>query len=138
MVSAFQQQFLLVAIDVEALYSSILQDKGLSCVKHILSQRKCQEWQFNSFVIASLDFILLHNYFVFNGSHFVQVKDLVMGTSFAPSYTNLYLGELERMIMNVEELHSYTSHIALWYRHINNLFGVGWSKRLIIWLYETH
>lgn len=88
----------LVAIDVEALYSSIPHDKGLACIKHIISQNSRFEKKTNDFLLSALEFILQHNDFTLNGSHFLQVQGVAMGTLCAPLYGNLYLGEWECMI----------------------------------------
>lgn len=37
---------LLVAIDVEALYSSIPHNLSIACIRRVLSQRTCHDWQF--------------------------------------------------------------------------------------------
>lgn len=89
---------ILAAIDVEALYSSILHDKGLACILQVLSEKSRFECKFNNFIIDALEFVLCRNYFVFNSSHFLQVQAIVMGTCCASSYVNLYLWEWERMI----------------------------------------
>lgn len=84
----------LVAIDVEALYSSIPHDKGISAIQHTLRPQSHLDPQFANFILASLDFVLIHNYFHFSGSHYLRVKGVAMGTCCAPSYANHLPGEM--------------------------------------------
>ncbi|KAM5151821.1 cytochrome P450 2W1-like [Mantella aurantiaca] len=82
----------LVAIDVEALYSSIPHELGCQAINSFLQQRPQNEWKFNNFMLQALKFILHHNIFCFNNQIFLQRQGVAMGTSCAPSYANLFLG----------------------------------------------
>jgi hypothetical protein len=43
--------------------------------------------------------VLKHNNFTFNGEHFLQINGTVMGTKMAPSYANIFMGKLEKLII---------------------------------------
>lgn len=82
----------LVAIDIEALYSSIPHDHGMEVISRFLKERGPTFSGLNAFVLQLLSHILTKNVFSFDGSHFLQVQGVAMSTCCAPSYANLYLG----------------------------------------------
>lgn len=110
---------ILAFIDVDALYSSIPHDKGLDTVSSFLQERSRDNNEYNKFILDLLLFELTHNAFLFNGSHYLQVQGVAMGTTFAPSYANLYLGGLEDMAV-------YLNQITLWRRYIDDIL-IFWS-----------
>lgn len=114
----------LVTIDVEALYSSIPHHKGVAAVRHTIFQCSDVDWGYNEFILSFLEYILHHNVFTFNGSHYLQVQGVAMGTCCAPSYANLYPGEWENMFLNDEALSMYTGHLLVWFRYINDIFTI--------------
>jgi hypothetical protein len=46
-----------------------------------------------------LTLVLKHNNFTFNGEHFLQINGTAMGTKMAPSYANIFMGKLEKLII---------------------------------------
>jgi hypothetical protein len=46
-----------------------------------------------------LTLVLKHNNYTFNGEHFLQINGTAMGTKMAPSYANIFMGKLEKLIM---------------------------------------
>ncbi|XP_073460898.1 uncharacterized protein [Aquarana catesbeiana] len=114
----------LVAIDVESLYCTIPHAKGLSAIQHILQQYSDSEPKYIEFILASLEFILNHNFFCFDGSHYLQVQGVAMGTCCAPSYANLYLGEWEHSLLVQESLSVYMRHVITWRRYIDDIFMI--------------
>lgn len=115
---------ILVTIDVEALYSLIPHDKGLVGIMHILHTKATHEQAYNEFIIPLLEFILKHHIFTFNGSQYLHIQGVAMGTCCAPAYANLYLGEWEQMLFTDELMLMYTDHISAWYHYINNIFVI--------------
>lgn len=92
---SYTDESILVAIDIEALYSSIPNTKGLTAISRILKQGSRYDTALNEFINDGLEFILHHNSFLFDGSQYFQVQGVqgvAMGTRCAPSYVNLYLG----------------------------------------------
>lgn len=81
-----------MALDVESLYNAIPHDKGIEVIQHHLDERGPSFAKYNIFVLELLDYILKHNVFQFDSSHYPQVQGVAMGTKCAPSYANLYLG----------------------------------------------
>ncbi|XP_040212985.1 uncharacterized protein LOC120943646 [Rana temporaria] len=117
---------LLVTLDVEALYSSIPHELGISTARTFLREQDHHHWNYIDFVIDLLRFILTRNHFVFKESHFLQVQGVAMGTCCAPGYANLYLGGWERDIFSDEDLSMYTGHVINWLRYIDDIFII-WS-----------
>ncbi|XP_077339255.1 uncharacterized protein LOC143983433 [Lithobates pipiens] len=116
---------ILVAIDVEALYSSIPHNCGVEAIRNLLQTSGKYACEVNEFIVNGLNYILHHNFFLFNNSHYLQVQGVAMGTCCAPAYANLYLGEWEKSLLGDEGLVGYTRHIAMWRRYIDDV--------LIIW-----
>lgn len=82
---------LLVTCDVESLYTNISHTNGMAAMTHFLEGRENFDGMLDSFVIDLLDFILQHNYFVFNNTFYKQVSGTAMGARCDPSYANLFL-----------------------------------------------
>lgn len=80
-------------VDVEALYSSIPHQQGVAVLKHFLSQTHRDQKNIE-FISLAMEFILTHNVFSFDGSHFLWVQSIVMGTCYAPSYTSGGVGKI--------------------------------------------
>lgn len=86
---------LLVAIDMETLYSSIPHEQGIRTAESFLMEEDRHSWSLNRFVLDLLTFILTKKYFIFMDQLFLQIQGVAMGTCCAPSYANLYLGGWE-------------------------------------------
>ncbi|KAM9320087.1 uncharacterized protein PAF06_004553 [Gastrophryne carolinensis] len=76
----------LVGLDVEALYSSIPHQQGLAAIRFFLNELDISRHNLNIFILRLLEFVLTHNFFLFNGSLYHQVQGTAMGTTCAPSY----------------------------------------------------
>lgn len=62
--------------------------------------------------------ILQHNVFCFNGQLYMLNRGTAMGTRFAPSYANLYMGDYEVQYISK---HPWKSSIFLYRRYIDDL-----------------
>lgn len=71
----------------------------------------------------------MSNIFLFNGSTYLQVQWVAMGTSCAPLYANLYLEGWERTLFSDDSASIYPRHILLWRRYIDDV--------LVIWTGTT-
>lgn len=115
---------LLVSKDIEALYCSIPHSLGLSVVESFLSESDAMVGPYNAFIIQLLQHILTKNVFLFDGSHYLQVQGVTMGTCCAPSYANPYLGGWERTLFSNSSLSIYLANIICWHRDIDDIFMV--------------
>jgi hypothetical protein len=60
-------------------------------------------------LVQLLTLVLKHNNFTFNGEHFLQINGTAMGTKMAPSYANIFMGKLEKLIIQ-SALHKRTEY----------------------------
>ncbi|KAM9330910.1 coiled-coil domain-containing protein 60 [Gastrophryne carolinensis] len=113
---------LLVGLDVESLYSSIPHDLGLQAIRYFLNELDLDQHNFNLFILKLLQFVLTHNFFLFNGQLYHQIQGTAMGTTCAPSYAKLYLGRWEREVWSGDEFADYLCHVPTWHRYIDDIF----------------
>ena len=50
-------------------------------------------------LLELLKLVLYKNNFDFNGKHYLQIGGTAMGTKLAPSYANLFMGQLEKKLL---------------------------------------
>ena len=83
---------ILVTMDIHSLYTNIPNDEGI---------------QTKQFTIEN---ILTHNNFIFDGVNYLQTLGCAMGTICAPSYANIFMGMFEetqiypRIINNIHNV----------------------------------
>lgn len=114
---------LLVNIDVEALYTSILHEWGISAV-YFLDKYFPEMRAQNEFIIELLELALKHNFFQFSGVNYQQLCGTSMGAPWAPAYACLHLGWWEEEV--VYTLSMYLNHACVWLRYIKDVLMV-WS-----------
>ena len=121
----------LVTCDVKSLYTNIPHDEGMeSCLaaldrhygKNIPLPLPDLQHMFN--------FILKSNYLTFNDKFYLQTHGTAMGSSFAPEYANIFLGYLEKMLLE-QAPNNHTP--TLWIRFIDDILfiddkGFQWSR----------
>ena len=108
----------LLTIDVSSLYTNIPHAEGIeACRTHLLS--RTLEDPPTRFVLTLIRFILTLNYFEFNGRLYHQVSGTAMGTKMAPNYANLFMGELEKKLINLHPVKP-----TLWIRYIDDIFCI--------------
>ena len=70
-----------------------------------------------------LTLVLNHNNFTFNGEHFLQINGTAMGTKMAPSYVNIFIGKLEKLIIQ-----SAPHKPLFWFRFIDDVDHANWQQ----------
>ena len=91
---------ILVTMDVQSLYTNIPQNEGIQACLFAL----------NNFYGSNLPlplryleqmfiYILKYNYFQFDKQFYLQIHGTAMGTTFAPNYSNVYLGDFENQAL---------------------------------------
>eukprot|EP00731_Ephydatia_muelleri_P016901 Em0009g1325a len=68
-----------------------------------------------------LDMITKNNVFEFDGEFYIQTKGVPMGNIMAPSYSGIFMGELETRLIDLQ-----SDKIKLWVRYIDDIF-VAWQ-----------
>lgn len=81
---------ILITADVGSLYTIIDHREALISAKWALAATDLSD-EHVSFLLESLEFCLLNNYFWFSGNYFLQIRGMAMGACFAPSVANLFI-----------------------------------------------
>lgn len=128
---------MLVSMDVTSLYTSIPHEDIRSTVHSNLDQDPHLQPPVH-FILDLVDLLLEKNYFCFDHDFYFQIKGVAMGSTFAPSMSNLFMATLEeRFIFNKNE-NPYFDHIFMIFRYVNNCFLVYMNKELfkyfVAWL----
>ena len=107
---------LLVTMDVSSLYTSIPNNMGIeSVLEHINGDPAAPIPA--GYMEKLMKLILNKNHFEFNGNLYLQIGGTAMGTRFAPSFANLFMGKFEHDLLRL-----YDKHIKLWLRFIDDIF----------------
>ena len=114
---------LLVSFDVTSLYTNIPNDEGIKAVARSMTKHKPPYCPPQG-VILLLREVLTKNNFTFNGNHYLQVGGTAMGTKLAPSYANIFMGDLEKKL-----LEGYRLEPIMWLRFIDDIFAL-WTHGL--------
>ena len=86
--------FILVSLDVKALYTSIPNSEDIAAVKR--AHDKYQQKTVAIKVLTTfLALILTLNNFIFNSKLYLQIKGCAMGTICAPAYANIFMAYFE-------------------------------------------
>ena len=109
---------ILVTFDVTSLYTNIPNDQGINAVHNFLKKHKPLYASVDT-IILLLSEVLTKNNFEFNGKHYLQVGGTAMGTKLAPSYANIFMGELEK-----KTIEAYDKEPLLWVRFIDDIFSI--------------
>ena len=90
---------ILATMDVSSLYTNIPQDEGIAACEKVWNTRQNKSPP-TECLVKLLTLVLKNNNFVFNGQHYIQINGTSMGTKMAPSYANIFMGELEDKILS--------------------------------------
>jgi hypothetical protein len=66
--------------------------------------------------VEMLTLVLKNNSFTFDGNHYLQINGTAMGTKMAPSYANIFMGDLEEQLL----LSSLKQPLS-WFRFIDDV-----------------
>ena len=84
----------LVTLDVTSLYTNIPHDDGIAACRKIWEQRTVQEPP-TECLVEMLTLVLKNNNFTFDVNNYLRLNETAMGTKMAPSYANIFMGDLE-------------------------------------------
>ena len=73
-------------------------DEGLDACREALDTREVLDPPTDD-IINLIDLVLKRNNSSFNNTHYLQKHGTAMGTRMAPSYANLFMGRLERDLL---------------------------------------
>ena len=111
---------LLVTLDVRSLYTNIPHNEGIEACRAALNTRQVLQPPTED-LIHLIKLILTKNNFVFEEDHYLQIHGTAMGTRMAPSYANIFMGDLEKRILTQVD-----KRPDIWWRYIDDVFAI-WS-----------
>lgn len=119
----FETDTLLCTIDVSNMYTNIPLDEGNQAALRALKQLKTSKQLIDMPdipVLADLlDMVTRNNVFEFNGEVYIQTKGVPMGNIMAPSYSGIFMGELEKRLIQLDH-----DKIKIWVRYIDDIFVI--------------
>lgn len=93
-----------------------------------------------TFIKNGIQFILIHNFFEFEKDlfffFFLQTRGTAMGTRFAPSYANLFMGHFESQI--IQNQHAWVENIVLYKHYIDDLIFIWDGSETDFTNFTTH
>ena len=108
----------LVTLDVSSLYSNIPHKEGIDACRYFMQGAGKSKTSIKH--ISDLtDLILTKNHFQFNEKNYLQKLGTAMGTRMAPSYASLFMGKLEKKILDSCNLQP-----LLWLRFLDDIFMI--------------
>ena len=123
---------ILVTFDVTSLYTNIPNDEGINAVHNFLKRHK-PKYASADTIILLLSEVLTKNNFEFDGKNYLQIGGTAMGTRLAPSYANIFMGELE-----TKTIQSYDKEPLLWVRFIDDIFSIWTHGEAELHKYHDH
>ncbi|PIK43184.1 hypothetical protein BSL78_19969 [Apostichopus japonicus] len=112
-----------VTLDVSSLYTNIPNEEGISaCTKAFKPKRG--KTPTKKELAELMQLILTNNNLVFGNKHYLQIHGTAMGTKMAPSFANIFMGNLEKEFLSRQNLKPHT-----WLRYIDDIFMI-WTHDL--------
>lgn len=84
-----------VTLDAVNLYSCIPHIAALRSIEQNLIKHSQYSKEVCQFLVMTVEFLLKHNFFSFDGKFFLQVEGAPMGSTFSPFLSNLFMSSLE-------------------------------------------
>ena len=109
---------LIVTLDVEAMYTNIDHESGLTAVKKAFEENP-DPTRPDQHILDLLELSLKNNDFQFNGETFLQIKGTAMGKKYAPSYANIFMAHFE-----TEAMKKYSLKPTVYFRFLDDIFSV--------------
>ena len=109
---------ILATWDVKSLYTNIPTEGGLEGCKYFLTTNG-RSINVINIVLKFIGLILNCNIFRFGNAHYLQKCGTAMGTKMAPSYANLFMGYVEKDLLERCE-----KKPLVWYRYIDDIFFI--------------
>ena len=110
---------ILLAIDVESLYTNIPHQDGIEAIRESY-ERGAGRKPLTNLLCRALNLILSKNDMIFDGKNYLQVKGVAMGTNAAPAIANIFMERVDICVRNFNPIG--------YFRFIDDLFIV-WDMR---------
>ncbi|KAJ8032973.1 Zonadhesin [Holothuria leucospilota] len=112
------QDTILATLDVSSLYTNIPNEEGISACK-VASKPIQGKTPTKKDLGELMRLILTNNNLVFGDQHYLQIHGTAMGTKIAPSFANLFMGNLEKEFLSRQNLRP-----QIWLRFIDDIFMI--------------
>ena len=112
--------------DVTSLYTNISHADITEALTYFLEQRNLISTPPADVLIRATQHVVDNNYFTFEGQCYKQVHGIAMGTPMAPAVANLFMGWLERKILENSPV---TLTQNQWKRFIDDILFCGWGHK---------
>ena len=86
-------------MDIQSLYTVILNNEGLRALQHFFNRRTIREASTEP-LLRLAELVLTLDYFSFSGEFHTQTNGVAMGTKMGPNYANLFVGFTEEQIFD--------------------------------------
>lgn len=103
--------------DVSSLYTIISHSDGMHAVETFLGRDDQLAPPQRDFILLLLRFAMMHNYFWFGGSCYLQTRGVAMGAKFAPSMANLFMAKWEKDVVYADRW----PELVYWGRYIDDI-----------------
>ena len=110
------------SIDIKSMYTNIPIEEGILAFQELLNSRNdTEKAKFpTDFVVELLTLVLKSNIFEFNNELWIQILGTAMGTRVAPTFANIFMAKLEKLMQDSCPSHI-RKHIFAWKRYIDDI-----------------
>lgn len=110
-------RMIFVTADIGSLYTNIDTTMGLRLIKQFLEEQ-CVTSALQDLLMALLEFVMQNAYLSFDGRVYHQIDGTAMGTAVAPTYANIIVYVLERVVIA-----EFGTSLALYRRFLDDVFA---------------
>ena len=122
----FDKDILFCTVDITNMYTNIPLDEGnasaIKALDKVKNSRHLTEIPNMTVLAELLDIVTQTNVFEFDGEFYIQTRGVSMGNIMAPSYNNIFMVDLEKRLLHMEE-----DKIKLWICCIDDIFVI-WQR----------
>lgn len=118
----WQPEYRWTTLDVASLYSNIPHKKDISAIRHLLSTDDEMPENQKNFYSRCYQLHFENTTSEFNEQIYIQTRGTAMGTRFAPSFANLYIGLYETLYVINE--HQWRKNIIIYKRYVDDLLFI--------------
>lgn len=126
------QECYLITGDVSALYTNMLHERTIECVREIL-QKYPDQARPDKHILDLLSITLRNNDFRFNGKFYLQTCGTPMGKVYAPALANIYMLEFDEKAMT-----GFRIKPLFFFRFLDDIFSIFVGTKEDILEYENY
>lgn len=112
-----------ITADVSALYSMIPHHLAIQALGWFLDKYSHYDIELKAYLLEVTEYLLTHNFFMFNEQHYLQTMGASMGAKFSPSIANIYMAWWETCFL-FHDSNPLVSHISWYGCYIDDLLFI--------------